>query len=83
MEVLRERNGTNAIAASVVQIQTVGPNVRLKLKRADNQEFLEAEFSKERQRELGLAPGELIFVRPRHVRVFITDPAGRPINYQI
>jgi hypothetical protein len=44
--------------------------------------MLEAEFSKERQRELGLREGELVFVRPRQVRVFLGDTEG-PLNYQI
>jgi sulfate transport system ATP-binding protein len=82
LEILREQVGASAIPATIVQIQTVGPNVRLKLKRSDNGEMMEAESSKERQRELALTEGELVFVRPRQVRVFLGD-ADLPLNYQI
>jgi sulfate/thiosulfate transport system ATP-binding protein len=83
MEVTRERYGADAIGASIVRIQSVGPNVKLRLKRADTGQFLEAELPKERQREMDLKIGEAIFVKPRQVRVFIADPDDVPIDYQI
>ena len=82
MEVLRERNGSESIEAVVAYIQAVGPNVKLQLKRTDNGHLLDAELSKERQRELNLKTGESVFVKPRQVRVFIADPA-EPLNYQL
>ena len=83
MEITRERYGSDAISASIVRIQSVGPNIKLKLKRADSGQFLEAEIPREQQREMDLTIGESIFVKPRNVRVFITDPAEPPVNYQI
>lgn len=83
MEISRERYGADAISASIVRIQSVGPNIKLKLKRADTGEFLEAEIPRQRLRELELAIGESIFVKPRNVRVFIADPEQLPVNYQI
>ena len=83
MEVSRELSGADTIGVSVVRIQSVGPNVKLRLKRVDSGQFLEAEITRERQRELELKVGESIFVRPRQVRVFIADPSEVPINYQI
>lgn len=82
MEVLRERNGSESIEAVISYIQAVGPNVKLQLKRIDNGQILEAELSKDRQRELNLKTGESVFVKPRQVRVFIADPS-EPLNYQI
>src|SRR4030095_7421924 len=81
MEVLRERYGADAISASIFRIQSVGPNIKLKLKRQDTGQILEAEIPRERQRELNLAIGESVFVKPRNVRVFIANPADTPINY--
>lgn len=83
MEITRERYGSDAISASIVRIQSVGPNIKLKLKREDTGQYLEAEMPRERQRELELAIGELVFVKPRNVRVFIADPGELPVNYQI
>ena len=82
MEVVRERNGSESIEAVVAYIQAVGPNVKLQLKRTDNGQLLEAELSKDRQRELNLKSGERVYVKPRQVRVFIADPSV-PLNYQI
>jgi sulfate transport system ATP-binding protein len=83
MDVSRESSGADAIGVSVVRLQSVGPNVKLRLKRVDSGQFLEAEITRERQRELDLKVGESVFVRPRQVRVFIADPSEVPINYQI
>src|SRR5688572_1936435 len=54
MEVSRERYGIDAIGASIFRIQAVGPNIKLKLKRTDTGQFLEAEITRERQREIDL-----------------------------
>jgi len=83
MEVSRERYGVDAIGASVFRIQAVGPNIKLKLKRTDTGEFLEAEITRERLREVDLKVGESVFVKPRQVRVFIADADTLPVNYQI
>jgi sulfate transport system ATP-binding protein len=83
MEVSRQHNGADSIAVSVVRIQSVGPSVKLRLKRSDSGQVLDAEIGRDRQRDLELQIGESVFVRPRQVRVFITDPSDEPINYQI
>jgi sulfate transport system ATP-binding protein len=83
MEISRERYGADAIGAVVFRIQSVGPNIKLKLKRTDTEQFLEAEVARERQRELDLKVGESVYVKPRQVRVFIADVGAAPVNYQI
>ena len=83
LEVSRERYGADAISASIVRIQSVGHNVKLRLKRGDTDQFLEAEIPKDRQREMEFKIGESVFVKPRQVRVFIADPSDMPVNYQI
>ena len=83
MEISREPNGNESLSAIIVQIQAVGPNVKLRLKRTENEDMLEAEITREKQRELDLTTGETIFVKPRLVRVFISDPSETPLNYQI
>ena len=83
MEVSRDRNGNDSLSALILQIQAVGPNVKLRLKRTENEDILEAELTREKQRELDLKVGETIYVKPRLVRVFIADPSEGPLNYQI
>jgi sulfate/thiosulfate transport system ATP-binding protein len=83
LEVSRERYGTDAISASIVRIQPVGHHVRLRLKREDSEQLLEAEIPKDRQREMEFKIGEAVFVKPRQVRVFIADPSDMPVHYQI
>jgi sulfate transport system ATP-binding protein len=82
MEISRETFGADAIRVQVLRIQAVGSNVKLSLKNLDSGQFLEAELTRERQRELDLKVGDDIFVKPRHARVFIADSA-EPVNYQI
>lgn len=66
----RQPEGTGAIEATVARIQAVGAVARLEMRRTDNGEVLEGELSQERWRELALAPGERVFVRPKTLRVF-------------
>jgi sulfate/thiosulfate transport system ATP-binding protein len=83
MEISRDSFGTDAILVEIVRIQAVGSNVKLQLKHSDSAKFFEAEINRDRQRELDLKLGEMIFIRPRQARVFIADPAEAPIDYQI
>ena len=43
------------------------------LERLDTLEMIDAEMTRERYRELELAEGEKVFVRPRNMRVFVGD----------
>ncbi len=83
MELSRETIGNDAMPVEILQIQAVGPNIKLRLRRIEGHDVLDAEITRDRQRELQLAVGEHIFVRPRQVRVFIKDPSEAPLNYQI
>ncbi len=83
MEISRERNGNDSLSVAIVQIQAVGPNVKLRLRRSENEDILEAEIPREKQREMALQAGETVFVKPRLVRVFVTNPDDAPLNYQI
>jgi sulfate transport system ATP-binding protein len=83
MDISREAFATDAIRVEVARIQAVGSNVKLRLKHLESAELFEAELSRERQRDLDLKTGDVIFVKPRQARVFITDPAKAPVDYQI
>ena len=71
IEVERGRDGRPVIDVIVRHILTTGPRVRLDLERTDSGGLIEAEVSQERYRELKLAVGDRVYVRPRAVRVFV------------
>ena len=66
----RFASSDSSIAASLLHAYGVGSKVRLELRRTDNGEFLEAEISRDRHRNLGLAAGDALWVTPQQLRVF-------------
>src|SRR5262249_22087590 len=73
IEIERHRNGAAVIEATVRHVHALGPVARLELERRDNGELIEAELTRERHRELELAAGEQVFIRPREARIFVED----------
>lgn len=73
VSVEREGKSKEAVQATIVHIHVVGPIVHLELKRNDTGEFLEAELTKERYRDLKLKTGEEVFIKPKQLRVFIPE----------
>jgi sulfate transport system ATP-binding protein len=71
IEVERGRDGRPVIDVIVRHILTAGSRVRLDLERTDSGGLIEAEVSQERYRELKLAVGDQVYVRPRAARVFV------------
>ncbi|MCC6916802.1 sulfate ABC transporter ATP-binding protein [Nitrosomonas sp.] len=75
IEVNRTLNGEPALAARIVHILAIGPIVRLELAGQDNQsaDNIYAEISKARFRELRLAKGDQVFIKPRRLDLFPGD----------
>jgi len=71
IDIRRAPENGSTFAATVVHIHAIGPVVRLELERADASEYVEAELTRERFRELALSEGEQVFVKPRSLRVFL------------
>lgn len=69
----REGTSSGAVQAKVVHVHAVGRSVHIELKREDTEQFLEAELTRERYRELELKVGEDVFVKPNQLRVFIPE----------
>jgi sulfate/thiosulfate transport system ATP-binding protein len=69
----RHPNGGSTIEAVVRHVRALGPVVRLELQRRDTGDLLEAEITRERQRELALTTGESVHVKPHNVRVFVDE----------
>lgn len=62
-------NGLPAIPAVVLRIHSAGPVVRVELHTSAGQSLV-AVLSQERFDTMHLSPGNSVFVRPRHIRVF-------------
>ncbi|MGO8670372.1 MAG: sulfate/molybdate ABC transporter ATP-binding protein [Capsulimonadaceae bacterium] len=73
LEVVRSRNGHPAVEATVEHIHTIGPIVRLQLRRRDGSGIIEAEVTRERYRELKLRVGEDVHVKPYKMQVFLEE----------
>jgi sulfate transport system ATP-binding protein len=64
-------NGTPAIAAVVRRVRRLGTVVRLELDREEDGKHIEAEITRGRYEELGVAPGDRVFVSARRAKVFL------------
>jgi sulfate/thiosulfate transport system ATP-binding protein len=69
IEIYREASA-GRLAAQVEHIAPRGAVVRIDLSSAGASGTVEAELSRERSRELGLAAGQVVYIRPRALRVF-------------
>ncbi|HEU4707735.1 MAG TPA: sulfate ABC transporter ATP-binding protein [Methylophilaceae bacterium] len=72
IDILRDNSNGAAFRAVVDHVHSVGPVVRLELRHNDETEPIEAELTREQFQQLNLREGEQIFVRPRHLRVFLS-----------
>lgn len=63
----------------MLHVNPAGPVTRVQLLALELERVVHAELSPERYAELGLRPGDTVFVSPRRVRVF----AGPEPEYSI
>ncbi|WHH57502.1 sulfate/molybdate ABC transporter ATP-binding protein [Petroclostridium sp. X23] len=71
IEVRRDPGDENFIQSKISFIRSVGPIVHMELQRLDTQEYIEVELNKEIYRELKVAEGDHVFVRPKGFKVFV------------
>jgi len=71
IELLRQPEGEATLTATVIQVRTLGPIVRLELARNLNGGMVEVELTRERYVHDQFQVGEQVFVKPRHLRVFL------------
>ncbi len=69
----KEKVDNETVAAKITFIHIVGPTVQIELKREDNGEFLEAELTKEHYKNLEIQKGDIVYVRPKQLKVFIPE----------
>ncbi|KMT20953.1 sulfate/molybdate ABC transporter ATP-binding protein [Clostridium cylindrosporum] len=73
IEITRESSGEGSIKAEVFFIRSGGSIVYIELKRSDIGEYLEAEVSREKFKELNLNIGDEVFIKPKDFKVFIPE----------
>ncbi|SOC13099.1 sulfate transport system ATP-binding protein [Ureibacillus xyleni] len=69
----KENSNNDTVAATIVHIHLLGPIVQIELKREDIDEYLEAEVTKEHYRELGIKKGDVVYIRPKQLKVFVPE----------
>ncbi len=73
IEIFRAPTDGAVLRARVTQLHAVGPVVRVELQALGSAQIVEAELTKERAREINLAVGEEVYVRPRNPKVYVED----------
>lgn len=73
IEISREHSGNGCIKAKVFFVRNSGGVVFIELKREDNDEYLEAEISRERYKDLNLEIDDEVYVKPRDFKVFVPE----------
>jgi sulfate transport system ATP-binding protein len=73
LDIERSPSAGASMPARVSLVQRLGPTVRVGLVLSETGEALEAELTRDRFRDLEIAPGEAVFLRLRNVRVFAED----------
>jgi len=67
-----------AITAEVTEVRAIGPLVRIELRHGT--EHVEVELSRERYQESLYAVGEVVWFRPRHLKVFLSPASTAPAD---
>ena len=73
IQIEKEEADNETVAAKIMYIHIVGPIVQIELKREDNDEYLEAELTKEHYKDLEIQKGDIVYVRPKQLKVFIPE----------
>ena len=77
IDLLREpEDSDSTLPATVNRISILGSLVRLELRQTSDGEIAEVEMTRERFAADPLQIGDLVFVKPRHLRVFLQEEAA-------
>jgi sulfate transport system ATP-binding protein len=73
LEILRTKNGRPSLEAKVMHVNPARPVVKVRVYSEAFGVLLNVDVSWERFSELGIAPGDVVYVAPRQMRVFVQD----------
>jgi sulfate transport system ATP-binding protein len=74
-----ESDGQDGLWAALKNVNTAGSTVKLQMEDAGGQ-TLHVELSRDQYQGLGLEHGSTYYVRPRRVRIFVSEKAERPMR---
>ena len=69
----KEKRTADTVAATITHIHLVGPTAQIELKRLNSDEYLEVALPKEQYRSLAIQKGDIVYVRPKQLKVFIPE----------
>jgi sulfate/thiosulfate transport system ATP-binding protein len=79
LEIGHGDEGGNGLWAALKTVNTAGSVVKLQMEEKGGQ-LLHVELSREQYEKLGLSHGESYYVKPRRVRIFVSEKAERPLR---
>lgn len=72
LEISREQDEESMVSGEIEYVHAIGPLVRLEVQIA-NKQLIEIEITKDRYQKLKLNLGETVFIKPKNLKVFLTD----------
>ncbi|WP_042477402.1 sulfate/molybdate ABC transporter ATP-binding protein [Bacillus ndiopicus] len=73
LTVERVRQSKDEIAAKITFMHSIGPTWHIEMRREDIDAYVEVELSKEEFMQLDLKVGEIVYVSPKEMKVFIPE----------
>lgn len=74
LKIERENHsGEDVIAATITFMHSIGPTWHIEMKRDDSNTYVEVELSKEEFAQLQLKVGEVVYVSPKEMKVYIPE----------
>ncbi|MFC5560156.1 sulfate/molybdate ABC transporter ATP-binding protein [Ureibacillus thermophilus] len=73
IQIEKEQVNHETVAAKITFVHIVGPTARIELQREDTGEYLEAELPKEQYKALNIKKDDIVYVRPKQLKVFIPE----------
>ncbi len=73
LDIALKQNGTPGLRANVRRVNPTGSLARVGLQAVDHDTDIQVDLSMDRYTELKLKPGDMVFVLPKKVRVFVPE----------
>lgn len=69
-----EKNASSdTVKATVTHIHTIGATIHIELNRPDTNDYLEAEIQKDHFNQLQLQRGDVVYIKPKQLKIFIPE----------
>ena len=71
LDIVTHTDGTSSLRARIVHINPLGSYIRVQLRLVSNEAEVNVDITPHRYDELAIKKGDLVFVAPRRIRVFV------------